>query len=499
MRIAVIGLCVVVLVSGLTVGDLYRNEGLRARLAAEALAGGGWLVPTLHGEPHLTKPPGMSVLIALCSAPVGAVTPWTARLPSVLAGAVAIVVVGAMVGRSCGRRAGWLAAAILPCSPLWLDRVPSAEIDLVQLCWVTLSMGCFLRAIDPFPFTVSRIPRADLLLPVTWWLLTFLCITAGFFTKWTAPAFFYLTALPFLWWRNQLRLLLSPGHLLGLLLFLVLASTWLFLVADSVGWAVLREAVEREALLRLSPTHHPRPYPWDELLTFPIGFLAGCLPWTLFAVWGLRPAFRRDLDDRQRMLWQLATCWLVTSLVFWTLVPGHRPRHVLPAQPAVALLAALVLVRERHCFGVRRFLAALSFFSFFTFRREEQEKSAARNRRTPESTLLASWLAVKLVFVLVVIPARQATNSSRPGGETLARLVSPNEILHLRDLKDDGLVFYSRRATRRLRDWEQLPHRAWCLLTDAEWRSWRGPPLDVETTLRDGQGAPLVLARRMAN
>ncbi|MGL4552574.1 MAG: ArnT family glycosyltransferase, partial [Gemmataceae bacterium] len=75
-----------VLLAGLA-APLYRNEGLRARLAAEALDAGDWLTPRLYGEPHLTKPPGMGVLIALCSLPFGAVTPVSARLPSVFAGA----------------------------------------------------------------------------------------------------------------------------------------------------------------------------------------------------------------------------------------------------------------------------------------------------------------------------------------------------------------------------------------------------------------------------
>ena len=52
-RLLVIAFCAVVLVGGLARGDLVRNEGLRAALAAEALATGNWLVPTIHGEPHL--------------------------------------------------------------------------------------------------------------------------------------------------------------------------------------------------------------------------------------------------------------------------------------------------------------------------------------------------------------------------------------------------------------------------------------------------------------
>ena len=64
-----VSFCAALLLGGLTATDLLRNEGLRARLASEALTSGDWLVPTLSGEPHLSKPPGMSALIALCRPP----------------------------------------------------------------------------------------------------------------------------------------------------------------------------------------------------------------------------------------------------------------------------------------------------------------------------------------------------------------------------------------------------------------------------------------------
>src|SRR5438067_13749797 len=75
-------LCGFLFFYGLTAGELYRTESLRAIIAAEFLRTGNWLVPTLYGEPLFTKPPGMYAAIALVSWPFGGVTEWTARLPS---------------------------------------------------------------------------------------------------------------------------------------------------------------------------------------------------------------------------------------------------------------------------------------------------------------------------------------------------------------------------------------------------------------------------------
>src|SRR5437764_258527 len=70
---------------GLTAGELYRTESLRAIIAAGFLRSGNWIVPTLYGEPLFTKPPGMYAAIALLSWPFGDVQDWTSRLPSAVA------------------------------------------------------------------------------------------------------------------------------------------------------------------------------------------------------------------------------------------------------------------------------------------------------------------------------------------------------------------------------------------------------------------------------
>lgn len=472
LRLTGLGLFLAIVLGVGLDGELIRNEGLRARLAAEALATGDWLVPRLYGEPHLTKPPGMTALIAACSVPFGRVTPVSARLPSVVAAVAMAALFGWTVGRSCGRNAGLAAAAILPCCPFWLERVPSAEIDLIQLAWVGGSLLCLLRAVELEEGDGAVSSRWR------WWLAALLCVAGGLVTKWTAPAFFYLTALPWLWWRGRLGLLLRPAHLVGVALAAAVVGVWLLRVGASAGWEPLLETVSREALLRLSPGHHPRPYPWGELVTFPLAFVAGCLPWSLLAV----PALLRPPEDAdRRRLWQLCVVWLLTSLVFWTVVPGHRPRHILPAQPAVAGLAMLTALawaeRRQHLLGSR--LTSVPVFV----------------------AVLFVWLGVKLAFVGMVLPARVADRRVREAAAALAERVPAAEVLHLARLKDEGLLFYydptGDRPVRRVSEPAAAPPGGWCLLTRAEWERWpSGIAAAVRAHLRDGQGQPLVLVCR---
>ncbi|MBY0230887.1 MAG: glycosyltransferase family 39 protein [Gemmataceae bacterium] len=413
----------VLLLGGIAV-PLWRNEGLRALLAAEARATGEWMVPHLYGEPHLAKPPGMGILIALCS-PFG-VSAVTARLPSVLAGVALIAMAWAVFSRRFGTSAGLAAAALMPCSLLWLDRVPSAEIDLVQAAWVAGSLLCLLHAVE----------RPG------WWFGAMTCVAGGFLTKWTAPAFFYLTALAWLTPQRKLHLLLSRGHLLALAGLVLLMAGWLSAVGQSVGWATLMDALGREALMRLSPSHHPRPYPWGELATFPLSFLGGCLPAALL----LPFAWKRTGDERQAALVSLCWAWLLSSLVFWTVVPGHRPRHILPAQPAVAMLAACGFLQAR--------------FS---------------PRLLP--VFLACWLGVKLGHVGLVMPRRPHAEGS---AALLRTLVPEGRTLWLEGVKDEGVMFAYGRPARR----GPAPPGEWCLM-----------PGQGSDGLRDSQGSPLVLRR----
>src|SRR5947209_8871233 len=188
------------LLYGLSAGELYRTESLRAILGAEFLRGGGRVVPTLYGEPLLTKPPGMYAAVALASWPAGAVSAATARLPSVVAAGLAVWLFYRCFRRHLGRPAGLTAAALLPASFLWLDRVPSAEIDMLQLAWVAAAVLFFLRALEAHEAPAPRRRAAEWL----WWQAALLCVAGGLLTKWTAPAFFYLTAVPLLWWRGRL-------------------------------------------------------------------------------------------------------------------------------------------------------------------------------------------------------------------------------------------------------------------------------------------------------
>jgi len=470
---------------GLNAGELWRTEGLRAIIAQEMLRSGNWIVPTLYGEPLFTKPPGMYVAIALASWPFGGVTEWTARLPSALAATATVFLFYWYFSRQLGRTAGFWAALMLPMSPMWLDKAPSAEIDMLQVFWVTTSILFLFRALDGMEARSASeggdLPSSPALRAhnsFLWWLLALLCVAGGVLTKWTAPAFFYLTAIPLLWQRRQLGVLLGWQHLISAALAAALCLSWAIAAVALSDWDIFHTTILREAFYRLVPNYAEDPYRWDETLLHPLRILITTLPWSVVALWTLRPGFARNFDIRGQRLLQGLHCWLWPNLLFFSLLTEHTPRHSFPFFPAIAGLAVM---------------AACSF-----------QRGAVGRRwpRLPGRTLAAwviVWLILKVLFVEALVPHRNGNRDPRAKGELIASLVPSDTMLYLLKLKDEGIMFYCNRPIRRLQSTLELPRsyrNVYCILTENEFDAWHVVfNMNVIQRLRDQQGDGIVLVQ----
>jgi 4-amino-4-deoxy-L-arabinose transferase-like glycosyltransferase len=461
--------CIFLFVYGLNSGPFYRTEGLRAIVAAEMLRSGDWLVPRLYGEPLLTKPPGHYAAIALLSLPFGEVREWTARLPSALAATIIVFLIYHWFRRVLGERTGFVAALLAPMSLMWLDRVPSAEIDMVQVAWVVASLFCLSRAVEAAEQAAPRWRQQ------AWWLAALLCVAGGVLTKWTAPAFFYLTAMPFLWWRGRLGLLISRSHLIAVGVAALLCSLWIGAVVWRVGWELFVETLRQEALPKLLPGQRDRASTWYDGPLHPLHILVATLPWSALALVTLRPSFARLWNLRERGLLQLLHCWTWPNLLFWSLVPNHAARHSLPLVPGLIGLGSLVVIAWLD----GRFRSPLRTIS----------------PRLCLIALVLIWLGIKLFFVQVTIPQRMHNRHPDVNGYQLAKAIPPGEMLYLFHVKDESLLFYYGRPTQRLADPLLLPRDAelvYCIVTESEWQQWTGDAAIVQR-LADSQGDPVLL------
>ncbi len=456
--LALFAWCAVLFVYGVAAGPLYRTEALRAIIGRECL-NGHWLYPVLYGEPFLTKPPGHYAAIGLASLPFGEVTAATARLPSVFAAVVAVFLVYGLFRRAVGEGAAFVAALLLPCSVLWLDKVPSAEIDMSLVGWVTAAMCALYRALE-----AEDEERGAL----RWWLLALACVAGGTLTKWTAPAFFYLTAGPLLLWHRRFGLLFRRNHLVAVGAALALCALWAVAVVREVGWDALADTVRKEAAYRFAPKAS-KGYPWGELALYPLAVLAAHLPVAGFALVTFRRAFWETLAPRAKLLARLLHCWTWPNLIFWTLVPNHNVRYALPMSAGLMGLGALGVL-----FALRERPRAL---------------------RSAAVAFLACWLVAKVVFVEVVIPNRTAGRNAEATAAELRAAVPEGVPLYALKLKDEGITFYYARPVRKLTDVRELPPGAFAVLIRQERDDPAFAHLVPVRELRDQQGDPIWLVR----
>ncbi len=432
---------------------------------------GQWLFPVLYGEPFLTKPPGHYVAIGLCSLPFGEVSAASARLPSVFAASAAVFLIYFLFRRALNEGAALLAALLLPTSVLWLDKVPSAEIDMTLVGWVTAAIVCFHGALSK---------KAQGRLSLGFLVLALLCVAFGTLTKWTAPAFFYLTVISLLAWRGELRLLFGWRHLLAVGVAGAVCTAWVFAVSQQVGLETLADTIRKEAAYRFAPKSAGKGYPWADVATYPLLVLAAHLPLSLFALLTLRPSFWKQWDDRGKLLLQLLHCWTWPNLLFWALVPNHNVRYALPMSPGLMGLGVMgVLSFSRGPAG-----------------RVECTRPAGPRLNGCVIGFLCCWLLVKVLFTELAIPERAAKHNPEPIAAELRELVPADQPLYLFRLKDEGVMFYFARPAVRLNHPRELPPGAFAVLIRQEWEDRAAfGHLKLVYWTQDQQGDPLILVR----
>ncbi|MCI0680505.1 MAG: glycosyltransferase family 39 protein [Gemmataceae bacterium] len=461
---------------GLNSGELLRTESLRAIIAQGMLDSGDWLVPRLYGEPLFTKPPGMYLAIVLCSLPFGQVTEWSARLPSALAASACVSLFAWYFGRRLGRSAGLAAGLILPMSLMWLDKATAAEIDMLQTAWITAAILFFFRAVESPCHPLAPSPCRTF----PWWLAALLCMAGGVLTKWTAPQFFYGTAIPYLWWTGRLRLLFRWPHLVSAALAAGICVAWIAVVVSRESWDLFYRTVVWEGLSRLLPGYNTyRPYPWLESFCHPFKLLVTTLPWSGLALLALRPSFFRLWDRRGQDLLIALHCWVWPQMLFWSFPTEHTPRHSFPLFPGLAGLAAMVWLAWH-----------------------DGRLPWRMPRWNPTKLLaggLALWLTLKVVHVELVMPRRTLERQPRNKAAVLAALVPVSQVLYLFFLKDEGIMFYYGRPVVRLASPAELPttnEPAYCILNHDEWQSWDDARCrELVLRMTDQQGDPIYLVR----
>ncbi len=343
-------------------------------------ASGGFLVPTLGGQPWMEKPP---FVLWLMAAALGLpVPPETAvRLPSAAGLAAAGWFTFRLGAAVRSPREGLLACAILLLSPLALASGAAATMDAVLLASTTAALSILAAAPPDAP------RRRDV-------LALGVALALGQLTKGPVGLLLpLLSAAP--------ALLLGPPAARRGFVRLVVPAASLSLLAY-LAWAVPANAASSGLLFSegfgvhvlgrvLSPMESHGGWGPVGLLFHPAVLVVTFCPWTLFAVAGLReigpPAASRGAA--------LLAGSVAVPLLLFSAVATKLPHYVLPALPALAIASAAGVLaplpgRRGRCAGpALLLLGSAAWLGLLAF--------AAGHASPP---LRAFALAIVVLFVL---------------------------------------------------------------------------------------------------
>lgn len=502
---------------GLGARDLWNPDEARyAEVAREMQESGSWAIPRLNGQVYTQKPPLLFWLIMASSWLTGGeVTEVSARIPSALSAIGAMLLVFLIGERLFNRRAAWIAAGAFATGfkILWQGRF--GQIDMLLTFLVALGVWFWVRG-----YTENR-PGLYPLFFVATGLATIAKGPAGFLPPLFAIVAFLLITRD----REQLRRMRIG---LGFLIWAGVVLAWLVPAGLAGGREYLDQIIFKQNVTRYAdPWHHFQPW-YYYLTVIPADFF----PWSFLLPTALVAGWKRV----ERKSFLFALCWMVVTVVFFSLSPAKRTVYVLTMYPAMALLvgAALDRIAAEWPQGRRWAVWPLGILSAFALllvvalpiagRGREEAAPLGGDRFVWQVTLAflpllagalhAWWQArggrifraaaslaagmgtVAVLAALFLIPRFDVVKSARGMSQELLTRMRPGETYGIYPRLDSTFLFYTRRfaveldSEQKLLAYASQPGRVWVLAQRDDLAKLDEPlplkPVAADADIREG-------------
>jgi len=305
------------------------DEGLHAAISQEMVERGDFIVPRFLGRPFLDKPILFFWTQAASMWAFG-MTTAAARLPGLAFALLGIVTTGWLVGvlLSNGERGSssepipWIAAGCYATMVLPFLLAQAAVHDIALVPFANLTLGLLWRAGRDSGFALRDSLLASVVLGLS-------ILTKGL----EAVAIVGVGYAVYLAWTRTLTWRLIGRGAFVVVVALLVAAPW-YIAMNSREPGYLRYYfVDRHLLGFATATQEHHGQPWWYYLPVVVG---GGLPWIVFAG-------QSSLDAPKR----LARAWLGSAVVLLTISQSKAITYILPAMPAIAILAATSLAAQR--------------------------------------------------------------------------------------------------------------------------------------------------------
>ena len=300
------------------------DEGRYATVSLAMAQNGQMIVPMLHGQPHLTKPPLTYWAQALCFKALGK-TEIAARIPSLVAASLTMVVLFFFARAMGGNRLGAISVGLYAVMPMTLFVSRLAVTDpVLNLFWLS-TLACGWAAAQ------SRRTK--------WAALMWATVALGLLTK--GPLVLVPAAVVALWLAigrrggDIRRLHIALGLPAACLPIALWAATVMYQYPHAA------EIWRHEMLARASGSGSHREPIWYYIPFFIVGLIPATL---LFPLPGLSAKWRALRSHfRSATSASLLMVAILVPFVGFSLMSGKLPTYLLPLCAPCAILAAMGL------------------------------------------------------------------------------------------------------------------------------------------------------------
>jgi 4-amino-4-deoxy-L-arabinose transferase-like glycosyltransferase len=343
-RVVLITLCLLMFVPGIaSVPPLDRDESRFTQATKQMIETGDFIEIRFQEEARNKKPIGIYWMQAvsagwLTGEPHNSI--WAYRVPSVIAGVLAVLFTFGIGRKLFDEEVGLISAGLLASSLLVIGETHIAKTDAVLLACVAAAQ---LLVAEFFLASRQGAPQPR----VRYSALLGLAIGIGILVKGPMILFFVgLSVIALSMWEGRWSWISSMRPIFGLGIVVLINVPWLVAIGLVTKGEYFTEALGQDFFGKALSSQESH---WGPPGYYLVSLLLGFWPGWLFLAPGVVYGIARAREGAVRFL----LAWIIPAWLILELAPTKLPHYPLPIYPALALLcgaAVMAGVRESRSF-----------------------------------------------------------------------------------------------------------------------------------------------------